>query len=114
RMDIVARTLQDRADAYRAAQPAPVGATITIPRPHVPHGPAHLTADEADTAYLRKAARDLAEHYKPFGSNLRATIVKLVNDAADAIDPRKDLEHGHAAHSPARPAGTAAHGCSRP
>lgn len=92
RMEIVARTLQDRADAYRAAQPRPADMTITIPRPHVPHGPAQLTADEADAAYLRKAARNLAEHYKPFGSNLRATVVKLLDDAADAITPREDGE----------------------
>lgn len=64
--------------------------TITIPRPHVPHGPAHLSRDAADADYLRKAARDLEGHYKPFGSNLRATIVALIRDAADAITPRTD------------------------
>lgn len=63
------------------------GRTITIPRPHVPHGPQHLSADEADARYLREAARKLAEHYKPFGSNLRATVVQLLNDAADALAP---------------------------
>lgn len=56
--------------------------TITIPRPHVPHGPAHLSRDLADADYLRRAARDLEEFYKPFGSNLRATIVALIRDAA--------------------------------
>lgn len=60
---------------------------LSIPRPHVPHGPSGLTADEADAMYLRKAADSLESHYKPFGSNLRATIVKLVKDAADAIAP---------------------------
>lgn len=64
--------------------------TITIPRPHVPHGPAHLSRDAADADYLRKAARDLEGHYKPFGSNLRATVVALIRDAADAITPRTD------------------------
>lgn len=58
---------------------------ITIPRPHVPFGPQGIDPDTADAAYLRGAARDLEKHYKPFGSNLRATVVKLVYDAADAI-----------------------------
>lgn len=60
--------------------------SITVPRPHVPFGPADISPDTADAAYLRQAARDLEKHYKPFGPNLRATIVKLVHDAADAID----------------------------
>lgn len=58
---------------------------ITIPRPHVPHGPRLLAENESDVMYLRKAAKDLRDHYKPFGSNLRATIIKLIEDAADAI-----------------------------
>ncbi len=61
------------------------GGVITIRRPHVPHGPAHLTADQADVDYLLKAARDLEGFYRPFGSNLRATIVQLIRDAAAAI-----------------------------
>ena len=64
--------------------------TITIPRPHVPHGPAGVSRDDSDADYLRRAARDLEEVYKPFGSNLRATIVALIRDAADAITPRTD------------------------
>lgn len=64
--------------------------TITIPRPHVPHGPAHLSRDAADADYLWKAARDLERHYKPFGSDLRATVVALIRDAADAIATRTD------------------------
>lgn len=63
--------------------------TITIPRPHVPHGPATVARDIADADYLRRAARDLEEFYKPFGSNLRATIVALIRDAADAITPKE-------------------------
>lgn len=59
---------------------------ISIPRPHVPHGPKSLTEDEADANYLREAAWRLEYHYKPFGSNLRATIVKLIRDAAEAIE----------------------------
>ena len=59
---------------------------ISIPRPHVPHGPKGLTEDEADANYLRVAASDLDEYYKPFGSNLRATIVKLIRDTAEAIE----------------------------
>ena len=59
---------------------------ISIPRPHVPHGPKSLTEDQADVNYLREAAWKLEDHYKPFGSNLRATIVKLIRDAADVIE----------------------------
>lgn len=65
---------------------------ITIPRPHVPYGPEGIPAEQADADYLREAARKLEEHYKPFGSNLRATVVKLVRDAADAVEaPRTHL-----------------------
>lgn len=58
---------------------------ITVARPHVPYGPAHLPAGEADAGYLREAARTLEEHVRPFGSNLRATVVQLLRDAADAV-----------------------------
>ena len=65
---------------------------ITIPRPHVPHGPKGIPAEQADADYLREAARKLEEHYKPFGSNLRAAVVELVRDAADAVGgPRTHL-----------------------
>lgn len=59
--------------------------TITVPRPHVSFGPEGLDPAVADAAYLHRAARDLEKHYKPFGSHLRATVVKLIHDAADAI-----------------------------
>lgn len=59
---------------------------ITIPRPHVPYGPEGVPAEQADADYLREAARKLEEHYKPFGSNLRAAVVKLIRDAADAVE----------------------------
>lgn len=59
---------------------------ITVPRPHVPFGPDGISADEADAEYLREAARKLDQHYKPFGSNLRTTVVKLLQDSADSIE----------------------------
>lgn len=59
--------------------------SITVPRPHVPFGPQGVLPEVADAAYLHRAARDLEKHYRPFGSNLRARVVKLVHDAADAI-----------------------------
>lgn len=62
---------------------------ILIPRPHVPNGPRTIPVDAADAQYLREAARKLEDFYKPFGSTLRATIVKLINDAADAIEPSR-------------------------
>lgn len=60
--------------------------SITIPRPHIPYGPIGVDLKRADVDALRKAAVDLAEFYRPFGSNLRATVVQLIHDAADAID----------------------------
>lgn len=59
--------------------------TVTIPRPHVPHGPQDISEDQADADYLREAARKLETHYKPFGSNLRSTVVQLLRDTADAV-----------------------------
>ncbi|WP_067428484.1 hypothetical protein [Nocardioides jensenii] len=57
---------------------------ITIPRPTVPFGPKHLTQDEADADYLRSAARNIWDA-RCMGSNLTATVVKLLNDCADRI-----------------------------
>lgn len=67
---------------------------IVIPRPHVPFGPETLTPDVSDVQYLRKAARNIENFYKPFGSNLRATIVKLLDDAANAIEQASQDAHG--------------------
>lgn len=61
------------------------GRTITIPAPHVPHGPVGIPQGEADAMYLRRAA-DRIRDARPFGSNLTATVVKLLNDAAAAVD----------------------------
>ncbi|NWN86997.1 MAG: hypothetical protein HLX51_00420 [Micrococcaceae bacterium] len=66
---------------------------IVIPRPHIPHGPKQLTADASDVQYLREAAQKIQDFYKPFGSNLRATIVKLIDDAADAIEAASKDRH---------------------
>lgn len=60
--------------------------TITVPRPHVPFGPDGVPAGQADAHYLHEAAQKLEEHYRPFGSNLRATVVQLIRDAADAVE----------------------------
>lgn len=65
---------------------------ISVPRPHVPYGPQGYSEDQADVYYLREAARKLQSHYKPFGSNLRATIVKLILDSADAIESADRIE----------------------
>ena len=63
---------------------------ITIPRPHVPFGPDGVTAEKADADYLRNAVRIIkwraATGREIWGSNLPATIIKLLGDAADAIE----------------------------
>ncbi|MDN4174755.1 hypothetical protein QWY28_17470 [Nocardioides sp. SOB77] len=64
-------------------------ATITVPRPHVLYGPEGMPVDQADARYLRDAARNV-EHARCLGSNLTATVTKLLNDAADALDGRSD------------------------
>lgn len=58
--------------------------TITIPRPHVPYGPAGVDEWLADADYLRSAARGI-EYHGLFGSNLNRTVAKLLRDAADAV-----------------------------
>lgn len=60
---------------------------IVIPRPHVPFGPEGLSDDEADVHYLREVVKKIDEGYaRVGGSNVTATIRKLISDAADAIE----------------------------
>lgn len=60
--------------------------TITIPRPHVPYGPVGIPAPLSDARYLRDAARHIEQGYQVGGSNLTAAVLKLLRDAADAIE----------------------------
>lgn len=57
---------------------------ITVPRPHVPHGPEGVPAAQADADYLRSAARNF-RYRKVCGSNLTETVCRLLTDAADAL-----------------------------
>lgn len=59
---------------------------ITVPRPHVPFGPMDLPPQTADAIYLHRAARELEERQRPVDHHLRGAVVKLIHDAADAID----------------------------
>jgi hypothetical protein len=66
--------------------------TITIPRPHVPYGPAGVPERVADADYLRAAVRNLkhlSQGERIWGSNLTATVVKLLTDSADALTPKE-------------------------
>jgi len=68
----------------------PLYETITIPRPHVAHGPEHVSAEKADADYLRHAVRNidyLGRGERLWGSNLTATIRKLLLDAAEELEP---------------------------
>ena len=58
---------------------------ITVPRPRVPFGPDGVDPDIATADYLLEAADKLETHYRPFGSNLRATVVQLLRDAAGTL-----------------------------
>lgn len=74
----------------RAGAPAASGSgTITIPRPHVESGPTHLSQDVADATYLRNAVSNINyqdKGVKFWGSSVTATIVKLLQDSADAVE----------------------------
>ncbi len=87
--------------------------TITIPTPHVPFGPTGVPEHEADADYLRSAVRNieyLERGEKLWGSNVTATVVKLLNDAADAVE-----ENGKRMAERARTAGLTIDGmCSDP
>jgi len=63
--------------------------TITIPRPHVPFGPTHVSPEAADADYLRAAVRGihhLNHGERIWGHNLTATVVKLLLDSATAVE----------------------------
>lgn len=55
----------------------------------VPFGPEGKTAEEADAEYLRHAVKNIdyqARGERLWGSNLNATVRKLLLDAADALE----------------------------
>ena len=54
---------------------------------HVPYGPQHVTADEADADYLRSAARNIAWS-RCLGSNLTNTVTALLNGLAEQLEVR--------------------------
>ncbi len=58
---------------------------ITVPRPHVPYGPVGVPENKADADYLDHAATSLERHFEVGGSNVRATVVKLLRDTASAL-----------------------------
>lgn len=60
--------------------------TIAIPTPHVPYGPVGIPAHLSDSRYLREAAKHIEEGYPVGGSNLTEAVLKLLRDAADAIE----------------------------
>lgn len=65
--------------------------TITIPTPHVPHGPEGIPRNVADADYMRAAVRNIKHQSRGerlWGSNLTATIVKLLEDVADALEQK--------------------------
>ncbi|AXC37964.1 hypothetical protein SEA_JACKO_106 [Microbacterium phage Jacko] len=71
--------------AYRAEPQGEPSDAISIPRPHVPFGPEGVPEHEADADYLDHAAASLEGHYEVGGSNVRATVVKMLRDAAAAL-----------------------------
>ena len=58
---------------------------LVVPVPHVPFGPQGVPELVADATYLDHAASNLAGKFEVGGSNVRATVVKLLRDAAFAL-----------------------------
>lgn len=69
-------------------QPTHEPTTITVPRPHVTHGPKGVAPVVADADYLRAAVRNI-EHQshgeRLWGSGVTAMVTQLLNDASDAL-----------------------------
>lgn len=65
----------------------PAGHTrfITIPAPHVVHGPQGVPPHEADAHYMRHAASNLEGKYEVGGSGVRGAVVDLLRDVATAL-----------------------------
>lgn len=59
---------------------------LTVPRPHVAFGTNTIPADLADATYLRCPAHDLQTGRGIADEHLRAALVKLVVDTADALE----------------------------
>lgn len=81
----------------RPASPEPQGEPtdmLAIPRPHVPFGPLSVPEHEADATYLDHAASSLEGHYEVGGSNVRATVVKLLRDTAAALRAAAKVREG--------------------
>jgi hypothetical protein len=64
---------------------------IEVRRPHVVYGPKGIPWNQSDADYLREAARNI-EYAKCLGSNLTATVMALLLDAARAIEAGPDIE----------------------
>ena len=79
---------------YQDAHVTEVKQVLVIPIPHVPFGPQGVPELVADATYLDHAASNLAGKFEVGGSNVRATVVKLLRDVAFAL---------HAAHSSGDP-----------
>ncbi len=62
---------------------------LTINIPSVPYGPKGISAEQADAAYYRSAARNIRYHKLRgdsfAGSNLTETVAKLCDSVADAL-----------------------------
>ena len=73
-------------DIVVAIDGAPEPDTITIPRPVVPFGPVSKTENEATADYLLEVVKKINGKYCTVGgSNVTATVRKLLVDAADAV-----------------------------
>lgn len=61
-------------------------AEMLMPRPRVPYGPIGISAEAADSDYLRTAARKIEDFYKPFTPEVRRLVAQLLRDIAVAIE----------------------------
>lgn len=83
--------LEARQRRARAIREAVAAQTITVRRPHVAYGPKGVPFNQADADYLREAARNI-QHSQCLGSNLTATVMGLLLDAARAVEALENPE----------------------
>lgn len=58
---------------------------LVVPVPHVPFGPEGVPAMLADATYLDHAASNLEGKFQIGGSNVRATVVRMLRNVATAL-----------------------------
>ena len=96
---------RDLREAYQAGfdAAAPAPGTVTVPAPRVP-----FPGPSTDAHFMREAASHLQGGFQVGGSNLTATVIKLLIDVANAMEPAATPAPVPSPPSPAATAASAA------